>query len=259
MPLSPAARQVTLRQLATHTSGFPRIPAKLGAQATALAHGDEPLLDPYSYMGPQYVFDCLATTEDQRPPGRFEYSNFGMGLLGHVLEKVTGQDYETLVTDKILAPLGMTATGVTLRPEMQAHLAPGHTAQGTPARPWRFAALHGAGALSANVRDMLRFIQANVEEDGQPLHAGFKKMHEPQFNGHTGIGWMRPTWLDRLCGNTQVVWHNGMVGGYASYLCVDAKARIGVVILTNKAIGPEVLGTMLMRQVRTQSWTPWQR
>lgn len=66
---------------------------------------------------------------------------------------------------------------------------------------------------------------------------------------------MQPKFLDRFFGNDQIVWHNGMVAGYASYLSIDAKAKTGLVILTNKAAGPEMLGMMLARQVRTQSWS----
>ncbi|MBN8285006.1 serine hydrolase domain-containing protein [Zoogloea sp.] len=254
MPLSPTVQQVTLRQLATHTSGFPRIPQSLDEKATEAAKGDDVLLDPYSHLGPQYIFDYLATAEDKKDAGRFEYSNYGMGLLGHVLEKVTGKDYESMVKERILAPLEMEGTGVTLSSSMQMHMAQGHTAKGSPTPIWRFAALAGAGALNSNVQDMLKFIQANVD-DGKLLSRPFEKMKQPQFGGDTGIGWMQPTFIDKFLGNQQVVWHNGMVGGYASYLSIDAKTKTGVVILTNKALPPDMMGMMLMRKVRTQSWS----
>lgn len=253
MPLSPAARQVTLRQLATHTAGFPSIPKPLATKITEAAAGDDPLVDPYSHLGPQHVFDYLATTPDKKDAGRFRYSNFGMGLLAHVLEVVTGKDYESLLEEKILVPLGMAGTGITLTSEMQARLAQGHTAKGVPARVWHFAALAGAGAISSNAQDMLGFIRANVEEGG-PLAAALRRTREPQFGGDTGIGWLQPGFMDRFVGNDRIVWHNGMVAGYASYLAVDAAAKTGVVVLTNKALAPDMLGMMLARQLRTQSW-----
>lgn len=254
MPLSAAAQQVTLRQLATHTSGFPRIPRSLEEKAIAAAKGDDPLLDPYSHLGPQFFFDYLATTEDKKEPGRFEYSNFGMGLLAHVLERVTGKDYESLVSEKILVPLGMDGTGIALSPALQAKLAQGHTAKGAPTPAWRFAALAGAGAINSSVQDMVRFVQASVETGGL-LAVPFEKMRVPQFKGDTGIGWMQPTFIDRFLGNEQVVWHNGMVGGYAAYLSIHAKTRTGVVILTNKALPADMVGMLVMRKVRTQSWS----
>lgn len=254
MPLSPSAQGVTLRQLVTHTSGFPSIPKSLENAAVQMAGEDDPLRDPYSHLGPQFVFEYLATTQDKREPGRFEYSNFGMGLLGHVLEVVTGRAFDGLVQEKVLMPLGMNSTSIMLTPEMKEELAQGHTPKGVPTPLWTFAALAGAGAYSATAQDMVQFIQAAVADPG-PASQRFQKMREPQYGGETGIGWMQPTFLDRFFGNRNVVWHNGMVGGYASYLSIDEESKSGVVILANQASATEMLGMMLTRQVRTQSWS----
>ena len=80
-------------------------------------------------------------------------------------------------------------------------------------------------------------------------------MHEPQFSGDTGIGWLQPGFFDGFVGNKTVVWHNGMVGGYASYVSIDTKTKTGIVILANKAVDVTMLGMMLTRQARTQSWS----
>ncbi|GAA6141983.1 serine hydrolase [Hydrogenophaga sp. 5NK40-0174] len=254
MPLSPAVQQVTLRQLVTHTSGFPSIPPSLLAWMTAAAKGNDLMLDPYGPLGADQIFEHLSVADGKKKPGRFEYSNYGMGLLGHLLEKLTDQNYESLLREKMLAPLGMDHTGVQMSESMQAALAQGHTGKGSPTPIWRFGALSGAGALSSNVHDMLKFMQANLNE-GDLLWKPFAKMREPQFNGDSGIGWIQPSLLDRLLGNQTMVWHNGMVGGYASYLAIDAKTKSGVVILANTAVSLDMLGMMLMRQVRTQSWS----
>lgn len=254
VPLSPAAQRVTLRQLVTHTSGFPSIPKPLERSAIQLAGKDAVLQNPYSHLGPQDMFEYLATSEGKREPGRFEYSNFGMGLLGHVLERVMNRQFESLASEKLLAPLGMSNTAVSLTPNMEAHLAQGHTAKGEPSPIWTFSALAGAGAFNSNVKDMMRFVRANIE-DGAPLTRTLKRCHEPQLGGDTGIGWIQPSFLDRLFGNQTVVWHNGMVGGYASYVSIDTQSKTGVVVLFNKAVDVTMLGTMLTRQARTQSWS----
>lgn len=252
--LSSAVQGVTLKQLVTHTSGFPRIPQSLLDKATEKAGDKDLMLDPYSYLGPEYVFDYLATAEGKRKSGQFEYSNYGMGLLAHVLEVVTGDDYESMVREKVLLPLGMRHTKITPTPEMKAKLAQGYTAKGLPARIWTFEALGGAGAYSSTAEDLTTFIQASVAESGLASQL-LRKMSEPQFKGDTGIGWMQPSFIDSFVGNREVVWHNGMVGGYASYLAIDKKASTGVVVLANQASATEMLGMMLMRQARTQSWS----
>jgi CubicO group peptidase (beta-lactamase class C family) len=253
--LSSAAQQVTLKQLVTHTSGFPSVPKPLLAKIIKLVGEENLMLDPYSHLDPQFIFDYLRTTEDKLKPGRFKYSNFGMGLLGHILENVTGRDFESLVAEKVLVPLDMRGTGITLTQEMEDQLAQGYTAKGELAPMWRFSSLAGAGAFNSNVEDMMRFIRANIEDDLSNSQS-FKKMHVPQFDCVTGIGWMQPTFLDRVFGNRKIIWHNGMVGGYASYVSIDLDAKTGTVVLMNKAIDIKMLGRMLTRQVRTQSWAP---
>jgi CubicO group peptidase (beta-lactamase class C family) len=252
--LSPAAQQVTLKQLATHTSGFPSIPKPLGLKATELAGKENLMQNPYSHLGPKYLFDYLKTTEDKREPGRFEYSNFGMGLLGHVLEIITKKNLESLISEKLLAPLDMRNTALVLTPEMKMHLAQGYTANGESSPMWTFSALAGAGAFNSNAENMMRFIRANIE-DGSNMSRTLKKMHGPQFGGDTGIGWLQPMFLDRFFNNKTVVWHNGMVGGYASYVSIDTWTKTGIVILSNKAVDVTMLGMMLTRQARTQSWS----
>ncbi len=252
--LSPAAQQVTLKQLATHTSGFTSIPKPLERAAIKLAGKENLLRNPYSHLGPKYIFDYLETTEDKREPGRFEYSNFGMGLLGHVLEIVTKKNLESLASERLLAPLDMRNTAIVLTPEMKMHLTQGYTANGEPSPMWTFSALAGAGAFNSNAEDMMKFIRANIEE-GSHMSRPLKKMHEPKFGGDTGVGWIQPTFLDRFFGNKTMVWHNGMVGGYASYVSIDTKAKTGIVILSNKAVDVTMLGMMLTRRARTQSWS----
>jgi len=252
--LSSAAQQVTLIQLATHTSGFPGIPKSLGLIATRLAGKENLMQNPYSHLRSKYLFDYLKTTDDKRTPGHFEYSNFGMGLLGHVMEIVTEKNLASLVSEKLLMPLDMKNTAITLTPEMKEHLAQGYTADGEPTPMWTFSALAGAGAFNSNVEDMMKFIRVNIES-GSSMSRTLKKMRAPQFGGDTGIGWLQPTFLDRLFNNKTVVWHNGMVGGYASYISIDTKAKTGIVILSNRAVDVTMLGIMLTRQARTQSWS----
>lgn len=255
MSLASSVQGVTLKQLVTHTSGFPRIPQSLLDKATEKAGDEDLMLDPYSYLGPEYVFDYLTIAEGKRKSGQFEYSNYGMGLLAHVLEVVSGDDYESMVREKVLLPLGMHHTKITLTPEMKARLVQGYTAKGLPARMWTFAALGGAGAYSSTADDLMTFIRASVAESGLASQL-LRKMGEPQFKGDTGIGWMQPSFIDRFVGNRAVVWHNGMVGGYASYLAIHKESGAGIVVLANQASATEMLGMMLMRQVRSQSWSP---
>lgn len=97
-------RSVTLLDLATHTSDLPRMPGNLG-------EGSDPK-DPYAHYTVEklraYLRDFKVTDFEKR--GELSYSNFGMGVLGHVLERIAGKPYEQLVRETIFTPLGMSSS-----------------------------------------------------------------------------------------------------------------------------------------------------
>ncbi|HEX6047907.1 MAG TPA: serine hydrolase domain-containing protein, partial [Gemmatimonadaceae bacterium] len=101
-------RAITLLDLATQRSGLPAIPANMRPRDP-----DDPYAD---YAAPQF-YEYLASFTPPRPPGtKYEYSNVGFGLLGHALSQRAGTSYEALVAQRILTPLGMTDTRITLSP-----------------------------------------------------------------------------------------------------------------------------------------------
>lgn len=252
-PLDAKVKPITLRQLATHTSGFPCAPKPLMEKLISAVGKDSLMENPYSHLDVAEIMAYLQHPQGLRKPGKFAYSNYGMGLLGHILEKVTGKPLNALVQEKLLHPLTMPDTAIAFTVERQQRLVQGHDAKGKSAGVWTFTTLGGAGAFLSSVIDMLQFIRANLD-DKHPLAATLKRTHQRQDNGKTGVGWMQATLIDRFIGNRHVIWHDGQVGGYAAYLAIDPLTKTGVVVLSAQSVGIDMLGVMLMRQVRTQSW-----
>lgn len=242
VPLAPGAGAITLRHLASHTSGLPPVPRPL----MALPRDDA---DPYRGLNRDVVYDYLATAEGLRPPGRFDYSNYGMGLLGHVLEDRTGSSLEALLTSRIFAPMSMTSTVMTPLEGPVAALVPGTSQEGAPAAIWRFGALAGAGGLCASVKDMLAFVEANLDTAGVLASVLLRMQRERGPNG-ARLGWLEPSLVDQMAGNGGIIWHNGRVGGYAAYLSIDVARRTGVVILSARSAEITTAGVMLARAVR---------
>lgn len=147
----------------------------------------------------------------------------------------------------------MKHTGTTVTADIDNLLAQGYNPKGEPTGNWHFAVLPGAGAVYSNASDMLGFVQACVDENSF-ANALFRKMSTPQFGGKSGLGWLQAGWLEKAFGNADYVWHNGMVGGFASYISIDTRSKTGVVVLTSRAIDTTMAGITLTRQVRTQSW-----
>jgi D-alanyl-D-alanine-carboxypeptidase/D-alanyl-D-alanine-endopeptidase len=110
-------RESTLLHVATHTSGLPRNPENLDPK-----HADNPLAEYTAEKLNAYLSGCKLT---RHPGAKFEYSNLGSGLLGHVIAPKAGTDYESLVADRICRPLKMESTRITMTPELKARFATG--------------------------------------------------------------------------------------------------------------------------------------
>ena len=245
--ISSSGQNTTILHLATHLSGFPSLPNSFIAKMT-----DE--RNPYKDLVTQDIYNYLRTCEDKQAEGNYDYSNFGMGLLGHLLEIKSRTKYEKLVSQKLLDPLQMKNTFVTVDSTNKNSIVQGYDENGNEAPIWTDNVLTGAGSFLSNASDMVKFIKANLRENETTISKSLIQTHKRQLNGETGLGWILPSNADKLLGNTDIVWHNGMAGGYASYLAVDKTNGFGIIVLSNKAVDVSAFGMKLTLTIRTQSW-----
>ena len=147
-------RSITLEDLSTHTSGLPRLPTNFTPKDPA---------NPYADYSVDQLYQFLSSYTLTRDIGaQYEYSNLGGGLLGHVLARRAGMDYEALVRTRILDPLKMSSTRITLSPELKQRMAVGHNAALEAVPNWDVPTLPGAGALRSSTNDMLTFLAAEL-------------------------------------------------------------------------------------------------
>ena len=229
-------RPITLEHLATHTSGLPRMPDNFNPA--------DPL-NPYADYSVALMYAFLNEHRLERPPGKYEYSNYGMGLLGHVLARHSGMTYEQLLKDRICNPLGMKDTGITLNEAQKKRLAPPYTMALMPTENWDIPTLAGAGAIRSSVNDMIRFIRANLKNDRQPLSRAMRlariKRHAMEDGLSMGLGW-------HLARDGKTLWHNGGTGGYHAWLAIAPDRGVGVVVLANTAnMGLDEFGERVTR------------
>jgi CubicO group peptidase (beta-lactamase class C family) len=116
--LQVADKDVTLLQLATHTSGLPRIPSNMPLKVAEDPYADYRAADLYDFLG---AFD-RSTPPDPKP----DYSNLGFGVLGHALALRAQADYATLLRERVLAPLGLRDTMVVVTPDRKDRFATGY-------------------------------------------------------------------------------------------------------------------------------------
>ncbi|MBT8479280.1 MAG: serine hydrolase [Gemmatimonadetes bacterium] len=218
-------KPITLLLLTTHYSGLPRLPGNMRPSDTA---------NPYADYTVQQMYDFLSGHALRRDPGdEYEYSNYAVGLLGHALALLAGTTYEELLRGRILDPLGMSHTAITLTPWMEAHLATGHDLYGGPAANWDVPTLAGAGGLRSTVHDMLEFVAANLSDAGSDLSAAMDSTHRPRRQVGESADSIAMGWHVSHHGGRTITAHNGRTGGYRSFLGMDLEASRAVVLLTN--------------------------
>jgi CubicO group peptidase (beta-lactamase class C family) len=234
-------KEITLRHLATHASGLPRIPSNLKPNP----------FDPYRGYTPDDLFGFLSHYALKREPGEHvEYSNYGVGLLGHVLARRAGHDdFEGLLLDRVCRPLGMRDTSLRINADQLLRFAQGYSSLRLPAGRWEILTLGGAGGIRSTVDDMLRFARFGLHPDDSPLGRGIQEARKPlrpmgpnPDGSKIGLAW--------IVEPDGAVWHNGQTGGYHSFLGLRPDAGKAVVILTNSSNGEvDGAGLRLLREL----------
>ncbi|MEP0915725.1 serine hydrolase [Leptolyngbya sp. DQ-M1] len=233
-------KEITLIDLATHTSGLPRLPDNFNPQDPE---------NPYADYTVEQLHEFLSRHQLTRDIGtKYEYSNLGFGLLGQILSLKSGMNYETLVTTRIAQPLKMESTQIQLSSELRSRLATGHTSTGQPTKSWDFPTLAGAGALRSTTQDLLDFLAANLDLIESNLVPAMQRTQVAQRPTGTpdldiGLGWH----IFRKYGR-EIVWHNGGTGGYRSFIGLDKKKRLGVVVLSNSSNSIDDIGLHLLEK-----------
>jgi CubicO group peptidase (beta-lactamase class C family) len=193
-------KQITLADLATHTSGLPLRPTNLVSKDPN---------DKYRGYTVDLMYECLSSFILPRDIGtKYEYSNLGYGLLGHVLEKRLGSTYADVVESRITQPLEMKDTRIDLTPAMKSRMAAGYNNELTPIQTeWHFGALQSAGAFSSTASDLLKFLGAVLGYKRSPLLPAMKSMLDVRRPGG-----MQPSteialaWNVYVDGEQEVVW-----------------------------------------------------
>lgn len=226
-------REITLLDLATQSSGLPGLPTNFAPKDAG---------NPYNDYTVAQMYEFLSTYQLTRDIGaKYEYSNFGMGLLGHVLSLRAKMSYEDLVKTRILKPLKMNDTTITLSPRLKSRMARGFDENGDQVSNWDIPTLAGAGALRSTARDMAKFISANLNLQKSSLESVLAEAHRQRRDAggkmKIGLAWHI---LPAAAGD--IVWHNGGTGGFRSFAGFNSTRKKGIVVLTNTSESVDDIG-----------------
>lgn len=194
-------------------------------------------------------YELLVTRESPRraPGGRVRYSSMAVGLLGDALAAHAGKPYDELLSERVLKPLGMSVTAVTVPPPWSASLLKGHSRRGQP-RPPIQDFMPAAGSLRSNADDLLRFLAACLEPPADPPGPAFALAQEPHARIakrlETGLCWM----ISNRPQHPKVVWHNGGTWGFRSFAGFAPECGVAVVVMSNSARSVDRLGFRLVEE-----------
>ncbi|GAA2111566.1 serine hydrolase domain-containing protein [Kitasatospora saccharophila] len=226
------AGPVRLLHLATHTSGLPRLPPGLLASALPAWNSN-----PYAAFGEERLPAALVATTVRTAPGRhYRYSNYGVGLLGRALAERAGLPYGDLLADRVLSPLGLTAT--TCAPDGPRR-ATGHR-HGRPLPPWRIPALPAAGAVRAGGADLLRYLRAHLDPAPAELAAALRDVQRPRLRLPGSEDLLCLVWNRRRSAGRNVYFHSGGTRGCTAFVGFSPDGPVAVAALANA--GPTLNG-----------------
>jgi len=225
---------VTVRHLLCHTSGID------GDLFLDTGRGDDNL--------ERYVA-AMADLPRNHPLGAtMSYSNSGYVLLGRLIEVVRGGTWDSVLRERLLAPLGLTSAGTLPEEALLFGAATGHVTPAGQEEPqvaaqWGlFRSTGPAGLIHMTAQELLVFarmhLQGGVAPDGTRVlsAAQVEAMQQPQvelpdrwtLGSHWGLGWFLMDWSGR-----RVYGHDGSTFGQNGFLRVLPDAELSVALLTS--------------------------
>ncbi|MBD1581621.1 serine hydrolase domain-containing protein [Pseudoalteromonas sp. S16_S37] len=222
-------KDVTFKQLVTHSSGLPANPIK------TICFSRSSLISNLLKFRKEDITDYLNDIKAPLKPGKFCYSNLGMALLGNTLAECLQMSYESAVQSYLLAPLGMTQTHVNETHYEPERVALGHSASGKVVPHFKWQGMEPAGVWRSTTSDMMQFLKAHLGCSGEQWQALLKTTTCPVFNtselSHMGFAWV----LEQRDGLGNIAWHNGGTFGQHSVVMLCKEQNMGIVILSNKS------------------------
>jgi len=219
----PNGDKITIHHLLTHTSGIPNFTVASDEEARVLPFNLEMTIKKFRDQPVEFS-----------PGEKFEYSNAGYYLLGYILEKVTGQDYETVLKQNIFEPLVMMNSGYDYNHVILKNRACGYKLEKDElinARYIHMANVHASGGLYSTVDDMYLWDRALYTEKLIKRNS-LEQMFTPHTENY-GYGWGIVTLFNR-----KMVGHNGDMDGFQTNITRFIDDDVCIIVLSNFGHAP---------------------
>lgn len=231
IPESPAAwKNITLRQLLTHTSGIADYGGEEGTMGKGVINFRK------DYTEDELIQAFAKMPMDFHPGEKWSYSNTGYVLLGIIIHRVTGQFYGDFLQERIFRPLGMTSTRIISEADIVPHRSSGYRMVKGQLKnqEWVSPSLNTTadGALYTNVVDLAKW-DAALYTTKLVRQSSFDQMWSPVKlnNGKTcpyGFGWA----VGSSDGH-RIVAHDGAWQGFTMSIARYLDDKLTIIVMTN--------------------------
>ena len=218
LPNYPNGDKITLHNLLSHTSGIPDVL-------------NTPDFNDKSPLTPEELINTFKDKPlDFKPGSQYEYSNSNYFLLGYIIEKITGQPYETALNENILKPLNMNCSGYEVNQAIIKNRASGYSISNEDvfSNPdyLDMSVAYAAGAMYSTVSDLYKWDRALYEEKLLKKES-LQKIFTPNLDNY-GYGWV----IEQSYGR-KTIWHDGAVNGFSSIIARYTNEDICIIMLQN--------------------------
>jgi CubicO group peptidase (beta-lactamase class C family) len=253
---------ITIRQLLTHTPGFPE---------------DNPWADRQVAANDDYerLVKRDGISFATAPGTEYEYSNLGYAMLGQIIAKITGMSFQDYLAANVLRPLGMTSTVCEEKDVPPGRLARGYrlengvmVAQPNPPD----GSMTSAGCLYSSLNDMAKYAAFHLaawpprdDADAGPLRrSSVREMHatsryirfgvtqalENRPLSATAVGYGFGFETRETCQFDRIVGHGGGLPGYSSWISLLPDYGVGYIWLASTPTGaPFGMADQVMRKL----------
>ncbi len=250
-------RNITLKELALHSSGLPREPLSLESLSLAVKYqftGN----NIYAYINRDYMYKYLSEmTINKNPNNKAVYSNIGIALLGHALTLKMNKPLEELLKEYLFEPLDMKNTAFTLNNKQIQMLSEGHVGdlplfmnRNEPLQNWKFSTfMKGTGGLYSNAEDIMKFLEANLGQSNTKVDVVLNKSHEilaKDDSLYFTLGW-QVQYIPKY--DTYIYFKYGVIAGFSCYMGMELKSKTAIVVLKNNFNWEDKIGHQILLEM----------
>lgn len=231
----------TIESLLTHTSGYKNYYFEVPMVSNFFKSRND-----FYGIDKDILLKRIKKIERKDKEYSFKYSNFGMAVLGLILEEVYDEDYD-IILNSHLQDIGLLNTKIYDKND-----------QNNNFWEWeRNDAYMPAGAMNSTISDMLNYANMQLEEDYDVFAISHEEIKEvnatERRNAKMNIHMDAMAWGWVIDKQNNIIWHNGATGNYNSYIGFNKEEQKAVIILSNLSpryrIPTTVMGIALLNSL----------